>query len=797
MDRDEKYYLDKLYICNFKPFEYIDSPDKPYYEIDFNNGNDKQMSMILTGPNGYGKSTIFQAIEFAMMGNLEPSNYKDKARKIEEHVLINNLERACFVALQLRDKKKGYITIVRYTQKGEVGKSAEVQKAAEDFKTYILEKPFVYKEFQPDSLIPVTKNDISEKLGEKNIQEWLGRNYIKQESEAALINKKDTDRVSFIGNFIEQGTSRYFDRFQDELDATKQKCDMLRQNIKELAGKVKEEIEAIEGEEPVCKKVLEESPFEWDKDKYQKEEPFEQYVHKAENTLVYTRNIAIYKEHYCAELLSQVKKREAYYQGYLLSLFKPNVVTAYKNSFQKKDYLLRMIENDNSFFEAELNRTYLTEELAGRLENIREKKKSFLGLLDEKQAIYKRFEELHQAIHGEESIVEEVFENKCPLCGTSFQNTEVTLENAISETAQAIQDMKGLLSTSLGEIEKDIIAEQVEIKAMIEIQINAEQSNKEIYEAIQNMEKSVDEIGLLRRDFTELVNVRKELQTTEYKCFVDGEAFNVKYQKIDDLPKIAEELKKIIDNVGVNTASSEDMFDGQVYLENRKYTVVLQKDSEVLVQKLEQKIKQLKWRAADQKAEEYLKNKKLYDENISKYKAECTKVLKLQKIVKCRDDAEKEYMDKVVKYLEIPLYIYSGKLMQTSKNKLGITCYTGDQEGKLTQVKITDGQDDGKKKLDITEKFSAGQKAVANIALILALKKIASAKLDIFMIDDPCQSLDELNIASFVEIMKNEFSDTQLILSTHEDKIGGYIQYKMQKSNKKIRMFNVQKELYS
>ncbi|WP_373264034.1 hypothetical protein, partial [Hungatella hathewayi] len=36
------------------------------------------------------------------------------------------------------------------------------------------------------------------------------------------------------------------------------------------------------------------------------------------------------------------------------------------------------------------------------------------------------------------------------------------------------------------------------------------------------------------------------------------------------------------------------------------------------------------------------------------------------------------------------------------------------------------------------------------------------------MIDDLCQSLDELNVASFVEIIKNEFTDTQVILSTYE-----------------------------
>ena len=65
------------------------------------------------------------------------------------------------------------------------------------------------------------------------------------------------------------------------------------------------------------------------------------------------------------------------------------------------------------------------------------------------------------------------------------------------------------------------------------------------------------------------------------------------------------------------------------------------------------------------------------------------------------------------------------------------------------------------------------------------------------MVDDPCQSLDELNIASFVEIIKNEFKDTQLLLSTHEDRIAGYINYKCEKAGKNIKLYNVQNELYA
>ena len=48
-------------------------------------------------------------------------------------------------------------------------------------------------------------------------------------------------------------------------------------------------------------------------------------------------------------------------------------------------------------------------------------------------------------------------------------------------------------------------------------------------------------------------------------------------------------------------------------------------------------------------------------------------------------------------------------------------------------------------------------------------------------IDDPVQTMDELNIASFVELMRNEFMDRQIILSTHEDSFSRYVRYKYSK----------------
>ena len=68
------------------------------------------------------------------------------------------------------------------------------------------------------------------------------------------------------------------------------------------------------------------------------------------------------------------------------------------------------------------------------------------------------------------------------------------------------------------------------------------------------------------------------------------------------------------------------------------------------------------------------------------------------------------------------------------------------------------------------------------IALQLALNKVYENKsLGVLLIDDPVQTMDEINIASFVELLRNDFSQKQIVLSTHEEEISKYIRYKFSK----------------
>ena len=98
---------------------------------------------------------------------------------------------------------------------------------------------------------------------------------------------------------------------------------------------------------------------------------------------------------------------------------------------------------------------------------------------------------------------------------------------------------------------------------------------------------------------------------------------------------------------------------------------------------------------------------------------------------------------------------------------------------------------------DVLYTLSSGQLSALAIALTLTLNRIyAQDTFRCVLIDDPIQTMDELNVSSFVELLRNDFQSYQFVLSTHEDDFSDYIRYKFEKyrlSNKSIIMRDLYK----
>lgn len=149
--------------------------------------------------------------------------------------------------------------------------------------------------------------------------------------------------------------------------------------------------------------------------------------------------------------------------------------------------------------------------------------------------------------------------------------------------------------------------------------------------------------------------------------------------------------------------------------------------------------------------------------------------------------ARNTYINQTLGEVELLFHIYSGRLLQNMQTGLGIFLERADGHQKDTplQFKTARGTEH-----DAVLSMSSGQISALALALFLALNKKYAETAFVF-IDDPTQCMDEINIASLSDLLRVELRDRQVIMSTHEQDIANYLVYRYSKaglSHKKINL---------
>ncbi len=60
-------------------------------------------------------------------------------------------------------------------------------------------------------------------------------------------------------------------------------------------------------------------------------------------------------------------------------------------------------------------------------------------------------------------------------------------------------------------------------------------------------------------------------------------------------------------------------------------------------------------------------------------------------------------------------------------------------------------------------------------------------------IDDPIQTMDDINLWGFIETLRHDFADNFILLSTHEDNYGQLLSYKFKKLGLNAEFIDVTK----
>lgn len=150
------------------------------------------------------------------------------------------------------------------------------------------------------------------------------------------------------------------------------------------------------------------------------------------------------------------------------------------------------------------------------------------------------------------------------------------------------------------------------------------------------------------------------------------------------------------------------------------------------------------------------------------------------KLIKKTIDTIKEqknaYLSKMVSQIETLFYIYTGRIMQD--NFYGRGCFLNYKQSNSV-VLFTSGSYNNE--VDAIYKMSSGQLVSISVAFMLTLNKLY-ANHPFIAIDDPVQTIDDLNLWGFMETLRHDFKDSGVLLSTHERNFGMLLTDKFNKS---------------
>lgn len=146
--------------------------------------------------------------------------------------------------------------------------------------------------------------------------------------------------------------------------------------------------------------------------------------------------------------------------------------------------------------------------------------------------------------------------------------------------------------------------------------------------------------------------------------------------------------------------------------------------------------------------------------------------------------AEQKYADQTISEIELIFHIYSGRLIQNYQRGLGL--FLDSKEGK--QLRFLTAE---KSEHDAVMSMSTGQVSALSLAFFLSLNKVYS-DVPIILIDDPSQSLDDVNIASLTDLLRCELNHCQLIVSSHEEDISAYMRYRFSRAGLTTSSLNMQ-----
>lgn len=766
--------IKKLYIKNFKVYS--------EREFDFEDSS----LIVFDGPNGFGKTTFFDATELIFTGKIRRyDDFKDKLLDKRETRLENPLyniegdDSPITLKVQFEFEGTDYF-LMRQTQPYvDIGNNLDFN----DFKLFALEN------FDDDPKEDNEKSDdyIAEFLGLNYKDDFEFLNYIEQEDSLYLLKKNEKDKqdsISYLFNTKEFETKiTKFSNIKDRLKKFNEIFKDEEDQLQEAIDSIKEDI--FKEEETEFIKLFKSKDYSWDSEEIDfKKTSYESILDKDIGIIPNIKNLVQNKDVFLKSIFNKKLTRilnddEAISRLYYYDHFRKDE----EKIFLEKELSLlieSLIENldDFSFEKLADDKYAIDEHIKDRIEsqdaisNYERKLEKLRKVYDRSSKaskIYSRILSSHNSLrkHLTEFHIDIEKNGICPLCGYDWESKEVLLKE-IEQQKIELEDLNKDLNSELTELSESFLSNEVE----------------ELKEILSDFQDSfVYREEYFEEDFfdEDLIRFDSEVKETLKSLKIDYSEFISTNMEIDET---TEKLDKLIEFLRLQKKTyNEDKLESyfqEIY--NSYFDRNPDSLKEIKLLDIDKKKFYLRY-CYSLYLNSSLKEKAQKIKNVQEKKSKCQNSLTtINKIVKSLQESLKSYNDQLIKDIELLFHIYSGRIVQDFYGGLGL--FIINKNDKIKFVTTPD------KTYDAIFSMSNGQLSALVISFTMALnKKYSSNKL--LLIDDPVQSMDDMNTAGFVEVLRNDFKDTQIFLSTHEQNMSTYVRYKFKKFNLKTLRYKI------
>ncbi|CAI8901895.1 AAA_23 domain-containing protein [Pseudomonas sp. IT-P253] len=762
-----KLNINKLVLKNFKAFS--------DYRFEISSCN----LAILDGPNGFGKTSFFDAVEFLLTGNigryndLENSAVDKRSMAFGSPIVHDQAVAGAEVSIVAEiETSKGLFYLKRSANKDKLDKGKGL--GLNLFKLYELSSMD-----GEGKLIDHEESFLNGVLGVGYLRDFKLFHYIEQEDNTAILKSKASTKQQRIDHLFDVGDYRVridkIDRAKEliaslKTPAKKANLDSRRTELQQLRQSLNG---GAESQNEVYQKLIFVTQQPWDLEDIVvnssiiaawlgAEGPLNRlrkFIEGVDNFVNYRYNLKVDKA---------LKPKQEALESLLRFGSRLDSIAVYKNDVALYNFgvdFLRKFEhglpsslkkdlqfNADLFDRFGFDLSYSDFSLA-----ITEIKL----ILDSSNAVELAYNELKAArdLFVEKYSSEHIDHNDahCPACGYDwkshekllghFETQRLALEILVEANGKTLkQKIEVFERQILGPIRTAISEYSTTQKESIDYKKKLTELREEQVSYLNKLTQSYISYGIDVRPFCCLsFDLQESLQinrlaaaVSELYRFVDHDTIG------DDFQEIFEQVFLEDDRVAL-TVDVESI--------DRKISYVKAAYTRSIYGEIKEKEKSLSAAEDIYKKAVYLdkalgKLKDIYSENLNSYVAS------------------------IAKGIEVLFHIYSGRLLQNFQSGLGIFIET---DGKNLSFR-----ENPKKLHDVIFSMSSGQLSSLVLSFTLALNK-RYAKNAIMLIDDPVQTLDDINVAGFVDLLRNEFSDRQIIISTHEDEMSAYMQYKFKK----------------